>query len=112
VRIQITGVGPALESYLLYFGRRAVAGGSVDGSGRFQATLLIGKERAGTYPITVRQRLSDRPLLIQTFRLGTAAPVSLPPSFSNGSPVNLICTVPEATPTVTVGPVNPVASAP
>ena len=68
VRVIITGSGPAREPYLLFFGRRAVAGGSVAPDGRFQTSLLIGKERPGTYPVTVRQRLSDRPFLIQTFR--------------------------------------------
>jgi hypothetical protein len=104
VRVLITGSGPAQAPYLLFFGRRAVAGGSVAANGRFQTSLLIGKERPGTYPVTVRQRLSDRLLLMQSYQLGTTDPVVLPPTFNDGSPINIICVVPTVLPTPTVGP--------
>ncbi|GAB4156424.1 MAG: hypothetical protein Fur005_09750 [Roseiflexaceae bacterium] len=103
-RLQITGSGPASEAFLVYFGRRAVSGGSVGPNGRFVTSLLIGKERPGTYPITVRQRSTDRQLLIQTFQRGSSDPVLLPPTFSDGTQVTIICTVPTATPTATIGP--------
>lgn len=106
VRVIITGSGPAREPYLLFFGRRAVAGGSVAADGRFQTSLLIGKERPGTYPVTVRQRLSDRPFLIQTYRLDNNDPVILPPNTVT-APVNIFCTVLPADLTPTVGPAQP-----
>jgi hypothetical protein len=106
VQVIITGSGPAREPYLLFFGRRAVAGGSVAPDGRFQISLLIGQERPGTYPVTVRQRLSDRPFQIQTYRLDNNEPIVLPPN-TLSTPLNIFCTVLPTNSTPTVGPAIP-----
>jgi hypothetical protein len=59
----ISGDGPPRAAYLVYFGQRAVSGGSVAPSGRFATTLMIGRERAGVYPIVVRVRGASQVLL-------------------------------------------------
>jgi len=61
----ITGDGPARAAFLVYFGQRVVSGGSVTSSGRFATTLIIGRERAGVYSITVRVRGTAK-LLLET----------------------------------------------
>jgi hypothetical protein len=61
----ITGDGPARAAFLVYFGQRVVSGGSVTPSGRFATTLIIGRERAGVYSITVRVRGTAK-LLLET----------------------------------------------
>jgi hypothetical protein len=52
----ITGDGPPHAAFLVYFDQRVVSGGSVSPSGRFATTLIVGRERAGVYPVTVRVR--------------------------------------------------------
>jgi hypothetical protein len=71
----ITGGGPPHAAFLLYFGQRVVSGGSVTASGRFATTLIVGYERAGVYPVTVRVRGTTQVL------------------------VGLSCAVPDVTPT-------------
>lgn len=58
----ITGIGPPNGSFLLYFGGRVVSGGTVDPTGRYTITLRIGPERAGVYPVLVRERTTQRVL--------------------------------------------------
>jgi hypothetical protein len=72
----ITGDGPARAAFLVYFGQRVVNGGSVTPSGRFATTLIVGRERAGVYPVTVRVR-------------GTAQVL-----------IEISCAVPDVTPTL------------
>jgi hypothetical protein len=59
----ITGSGPAHAAFLVYFGQRVVTGGSVTANGRFATTLIVGHERAGVYPVTVRVRGTAQVLL-------------------------------------------------
>jgi hypothetical protein len=56
VPITLTGSGPARAGYLLYFGSRAVGGGSVKADGHFSINLVIGRERPGDYEVLVRLR--------------------------------------------------------
>jgi hypothetical protein len=61
----VAGDGPARAAFLVYFGQRVVSGGSVTSNGRFATTLIIGRERAGVYSITVRVRGTAK-LLLET----------------------------------------------
>jgi hypothetical protein len=63
VRILLRGKGPARAAFLLFFGTRAVGGGSVAADGTFTAPLVVGNERAGAYPVVVRLRGTPRILL-------------------------------------------------
>ena len=56
VPVEIAGQGPPRTAYLLYFGERAVGGGTVEQDGTFLAKLVVGQERAGTYDVAVRVR--------------------------------------------------------
>ena len=73
--IEITGEGPPNAGFLLYFGDRVVSGGSVSASGQFSIQLIVGQERAGEYPVVVRERGTQHVLR------------------------ELVCTVPATTPT-------------
>ncbi len=103
-RIVLTGIGPPRESFLLYFGRRAVSGGSVAPNGVYRIDMLVGPERPGEYPVSVRLRLSDRPLPIRTYQYGADQPVSLAGVAPTAAPIELMCVVPRANPTPTVAP--------
>ncbi|MFQ3683762.1 FHA domain-containing protein, partial [Roseiflexus sp.] len=103
-RIVLTGIGPPRESFLLYFGRRAVSGGSVAPNGVYRIDMLIGPERPGEYPVSVRLRLSDRPLPIRTYQYGADQLVSLAGVAPAAAPIELMCVVPRANPTPTVAP--------
>jgi hypothetical protein len=103
-RIVLTGIGPPRESFLLYFGRRAVSGGSVAPNGVYRIDMLVGPERPGEYPVSVRLRLSDRPLPIRTYQYGAAQLVNLESIAPTAAPVELMCIVPRARPTPTVAP--------
>jgi hypothetical protein len=74
----ITGDGPARAPFLVYFGQRAVSGGSVTPSGRFATTLLIGRERAGVYSITVRVRGTTQVLLETSCVVPVVTPTFVP----------------------------------
>jgi len=74
----ITGGGPARAAFLLYFGQRVVSGGSVTPNGRFATTLVVGRERAGVYPITVRVRGSTKVLLATSCAVPNVAPTLVP----------------------------------
>lgn len=54
--VEITGSGPAYAAFLLYFGERAVSGGTVDAEGNFVITLIVGRERPGPHTVSVRLR--------------------------------------------------------
>ena len=103
-RIVLSGIGPPRESFLLYFGRRAVSGGSVAPNGVYRIDMLVGPERPGEYPVSVRLRLSDRPLPIRTYQYGAAQLVNLERIAPTAMPVELMCIVPRAKPTPTVAP--------
>ncbi|MCL6541391.1 MAG: FHA domain-containing protein [Roseiflexus sp.] len=103
-RIVITGVGPPRESFLLYFGRRAVSGGSVAPNGVYRIEMLIGPERPGEYPVSVRLRLSDRPLPIRTYQYGADRLVNLSTAAPTAVPTEILCVVRRAEPTPTVAP--------
>ena len=100
----ITGVGPPRESFLLYFGRRAVSGGSIAPNGVYRIEMLIGPERPGEYPVSVRLRLSDRPLPIRTYQYGAERLVNLGSIAPTATPTELMCVVPRIKPTPTVAP--------
>jgi len=74
----ITGDGPARAAFLLYFGQRVVSGGSVSPSGRFATTLIVGRERAGVYPITVRVRGTTKVLLETSCAVPDVTPTLIP----------------------------------
>lgn len=103
-RIVLTGIGPPRESFLLYFGKRAVSGGSVAPNGVYRIDMLVGPERPGEYQVSVRLRLSDRPLPIRTYQYGTEQLVNLGSLAPTAVPVELMCIVPRAKPTPTVAP--------
>jgi hypothetical protein len=52
----IRGEGPAFAPFLLYFDNRAVSGGSVGADGLFEISLIVGRERPGSYEVSVRLR--------------------------------------------------------
>lgn len=105
VRIQIVGSGPPRESFLLYFGQRAVTGGSIGANGTFRVDMLIGRERPGEYPVTARLRLFGQPEIpIRSYRLGSEPPVLLTDRTSTGAVSNITCVVPEPTPAPTIAP--------
>ncbi|HJZ46878.1 MAG TPA: hypothetical protein VKE41_06915, partial [Roseiflexaceae bacterium] len=64
--------------FLVYFGQRVVSGGSVAQSGRFAATLLIGRERAGVYSIVVRVRGTSQVLLELSCAVPDVTPTFVP----------------------------------
>ncbi len=103
-RIVLTGSGPPRESFLLYFGRRAVSGGSVAPDGVYRIDMVIGRERPGEYPVSVRLRLSDRPLAIRTYRYGNDPLVRLSDAAPEAVPTELMCVVRRETPTPTIAP--------
>ena len=74
----ISGDGPPRAAYLVYFGQRAVSGGSVAPSGRFATTLLIGSEHAGVYPIVVRVRGTSQVLLELSCAVPDVTPTFIP----------------------------------
>lgn len=76
--ILISGQGPPRAPFLLYFGQRAVSGGSVEPDGSFAITLLVGSERAGTYTVTVRVRGSTQVLRQLTCTVPPTTPTPLP----------------------------------
>jgi len=74
----ISGDGPARAAFLVYFSQRVVSGGSVSPSGRFATTLIVGRERAGVYPITVRVRGTSKVLLETTCAVPDVTPTLIP----------------------------------
>ncbi|MEO7908827.1 MAG: hypothetical protein ABIV47_04170 [Roseiflexaceae bacterium] len=74
----ITGNGPARAAFLLYFGQRVVSGGSVAPNGRFATTLIVGRERAGEYPISVRVRGSSQVLFATSCVVPNITPTLVP----------------------------------
>jgi hypothetical protein len=74
----LTGDGPARAPFLVYFAERVVSGGSVSPSGRFAATLIVGQERAGVYPIAVRVRGTSRALLETSCVVPNVTPTLVP----------------------------------
>jgi hypothetical protein len=73
--IVITGEGPPRAALLLFFGQRAVGGGSVSPAGHYAIPLVVGRERAGTYTVTVRVRGTTQVLR----ELTCAVPATPPP---------------------------------
>jgi hypothetical protein len=59
---------------LLFFGQRAVGGGSVSPAGHYAIPLIVGRERPGTYTVTVRVRGTT-----QVLREFTCAVPATPP---------------------------------
>jgi eukaryotic-like serine/threonine-protein kinase len=103
-RIALSGVGPPRASYLVFFGQRAVSGGSITPNGVFQTTLRVGRERPGKYPVTVRLRLPDSEIPIRTFQIGNQESISLAEAGAPDAPAALMCEVPRANPTPTTAP--------
>lgn len=61
--VDIFGEGPPRSGFLLYFDERVVSGGSIEEDGTFTISIIVGDERAGTYPVVVRERGTFRDLL-------------------------------------------------
>lgn len=78
VPLEISGEGPPRAPFLLYFGQRAVSGGSVEPDGRFVIALIVGSERAGTYTVTVRVRGTSHVLRELTCSVPAVTPTPLP----------------------------------
>lgn len=78
VPISITGQAPARAPLLLYFDQRAVGGGSASPNGDYSLTLLVGRERAGTYQVTVRVRGSAQVLRQLTCTVPAPTPLPTP----------------------------------
>jgi hypothetical protein len=78
VAVEISGGGPARAPLLLYFGERAVGGGSVAPNGRFALKLIVGQERAGEYQVTVRVRGTSQALRTITCLVPNVAPTPRP----------------------------------
>jgi hypothetical protein len=76
--ITLTGTGPARRAFLLSFGSRAVSGGSVNAAGRFRITLVVGRERAGDYPVMVRLRGVSDVLLTFTCTVPAVTSATVP----------------------------------
>jgi hypothetical protein len=76
--VVITGDGPPRAAFLLYFGERVVSGGSVAPSGHFSTKLVVGHERGGTYPVTVRVRGTSKVLREITCSVPDVTPTPLP----------------------------------
>jgi len=74
----ITGGGPPHAAFLLFFGQRVVSGGSVTANGRFATTLIVGQERAGVYPVTVRVRGTAQVLLEISCAVPDVTPTLVP----------------------------------
>ncbi|HEU5097607.1 MAG TPA: hypothetical protein VFU22_01085 [Roseiflexaceae bacterium] len=74
----ISGDGPPRSPFLVYFGQRVVSGGSVTSSGRFAATLIIGREHAGVYQIVVRVRGTSQVLLETSCAVPDVTPTFVP----------------------------------
>jgi hypothetical protein len=74
----ITGDGPPRAAFLLYFGERAVSGGSVTPAGRFSTRLVVGQERAGVYLVTVRVRGTSQVLREIACSVPDVTPTPLP----------------------------------
>jgi len=74
----ITGDGPPRAAFLLYFGQRVVSGGSVSPSGRFATPLIVGRERAGVYPVVVRVRGTTKVLLETSCVVPDVTPTLIP----------------------------------
>lgn len=54
--IVITGSGPANAGVLIRFAGRVVGGGSIESTGQFALTLVIGREEPGSHRVTVEVR--------------------------------------------------------
>lgn len=78
VPVVVRGAGPPRAAYLLYFGDRAVGGGSIGPDGTFSARLVVGRERAGEYDLTVRLRGTRQVLLQLTCAVPEVTPTLLP----------------------------------
>ena len=78
VPLEISGEGPPRAPFLLYFGERAVSGGSVEPDGRFVIALIVSSERAGTYTVTVRVRGTSQVLRELTCSVPAVTPTPLP----------------------------------
>ncbi|MEM8529769.1 MAG: hypothetical protein AAGF95_02945 [Chloroflexota bacterium] len=61
--VDVVGEGPPRSGFLLYFDERVVSGGSIESDGTFAISIIVGDERAGTYPVIVRERGTFRDLL-------------------------------------------------
>lgn len=80
--IEISGVGPPRAAYLIYFGQRAVGGGSVEPDGTFLAKLTLGLERAGEYDVVVRVRGTQQVL----HKIKCLVPATTPTPLPNARP--------------------------
>jgi hypothetical protein len=78
VPVEIAGAGPPRAAYLIYFGDRAVGGGSIEADGTFHARLIVGQERAGDYDVTVRVRGTQQVLRQITCSVPATTPTPLP----------------------------------
>lgn len=56
IPVEIRGKAPPRAALLIYFGQRAVGGGSARADGSFTLTLNVGEERSGSYPVQVLVR--------------------------------------------------------
>lgn len=76
--IEINGESPPRAALLLYFGQRVVGGASADPNGRFVIPLIVGRERAGEYVVTVRVRGTRQLVRELTCIVPQVSPTPLP----------------------------------
>ncbi|MFQ3629961.1 hypothetical protein [Roseiflexus sp.] len=76
--IMISGVAPPHAPLLIYFGTRIVGGGSASASGDFVIPLMMGRERAGEYRVTVQVRGVGQIVRSLTCRVPPTTPTPVP----------------------------------
>ncbi len=76
--IMISGVAPPHAPLLIYFGTRIVGGGSASASGDFAMPLMMGRERAGEYRVTVQVRGAGQIVRSLTCRVPPTTPTPVP----------------------------------
>jgi hypothetical protein len=76
--LEIGGEGPPRAAYLIYFGERAVGGGTIEADGTFVARLVMGLERAGVYDVTVRLRGTRQVLRELSCTVPAVTPTPIP----------------------------------
>jgi hypothetical protein len=111
--VLVTGTAPPSAALLLRFAGRVVGGGVSGADGSYRLTLQVGRERPGTYTVSVALRVSGEEL--QRFPCevpgATTAPTQAPPAGATPAtprtPSSPLLPTPTAVPTPSPRPTNP-----
>jgi hypothetical protein len=111
--VPITGTAPPSAALLLRFAGRIVGGGVSSADGSYRLTLQVGRERPGTYTVSVAIRASGEEL--QRFSCevpgATTAPTQAPPAGATPAtartPSSPLLPTPTTIPTPSPRPTNP-----